>query len=146
MIDNRIVFTQDELPSILTNSSSSKAATPTPAHQDLPAMGVLQGVQWARTSCKTISYNFVHLSFQEMLAAYRISQMGSYRQVKVFKPLLDNPRFVTVLQFYAGFTKLANRGVRRIMKGSDFTNDKSSQLSLLNYTRCFYLFSRRLQN
>ena len=73
-----------------------------------------------------------------MLAAYRISKMGSYRQVRVFKTLLDNPRFVAVLQFYAGFTKLTNRGVRRIMKGSDFTNDKSSQLSLLSYMRCFY--------
>ena len=138
LIDNRIVFTQDELPSTLTNSSLSKAATPTPAQQDLPAMGVLQRVQWAGTSSKTISYNFVHLSFQEMLAAYRISQMGSYRQVKVFKTLLDNPRFVTVLQFYAGFTELANRGVCRIMKGSDFTNEKASKLSLLSYMRCFY--------
>ena len=38
-------------------------------------MGVLQKVQWAGTSSKTISYNFIHISIQEMLAAYCISQM-----------------------------------------------------------------------
>ena len=80
VMNNKIVFTQDELPSILPRSSWDMILNflsqilPTvapPAQQDLPAMGVLQRVQWAGTSSKTISYNFVHLSIQEMLAAYR---------------------------------------------------------------------------
>ena len=99
---------------------------------------VLQRVQWAGTKNEAISYNFVHLSIQEMLAAYRISQMGSNQQVRVFQTVLCKPRFVAVLQFYAGLTKLTNRGVRNIITGSDFTNDKSSQLSLLSYVRCFF--------
>ena len=90
-------------------------------------MGVLQRVQWAGTSSKTISYNFVHPSIQEMLAAYRISQMGYSQQVRVFQTLLSKPRFTAVLKFYAGFTKLTNRGVRNIITGSDFTNDESSK-------------------
>ena len=149
VMNNKIVFTQDELPSILPRSSldmilnflSQILVLPTvatPAQQDLPAMGVLQRVQWAGTSSKTISYNFVHLSIQEMLAAYRISQMGYFEQVSVFKTLLSEPRFAAVLQFFAGFTKLTNRGVRNIITGSDFTDEKSSQRSLLIYVRCFY--------
>ena len=148
VMNNKIVFTQDELRFILPRSSWDMIinflsqilpTVATPAQQDLPAMGVLQRVQWARTSrSKTISYNFVHLSFQEMLAAYRISRMGYYDQVIVFKTLLSEPRFAAVLQFYAGFTKLTNRGVRNIITGSDFTNSDSSQHSLLNYVRCFY--------
>ena len=146
VMNNKIVFTQDELPSILPRSSRDRIlnflsqilpTVATPAQQDLPAMGVLQRVQWAGTSSKTISYNFVHLSIQEMLAAYRISQMRYFEQVSVFKTLLSKPRFTAVLQFYAGFTKLTNRGVRNIITGSDFTNE-SSKLSLLNYVRCFY--------
>ena len=71
MLYNKIVFTQDELPSILPRSSWDKIlnflsqilpTAATPAQQDLPAMGVLQRVQWAGTSSKTISYNFIHLS------------------------------------------------------------------------------------
>ena len=148
VINNKIVFTQDELPSVLPRSSWDKIhnflsqilpTVATPAQQDLPAMGVLQRVQWAGTSSKTISYNFVHLSIQEMLAAYRISQMGRDEQVGVFQTLLREPRFTAVLQFYAVFTKLTNRGVRNIITGSDFSfYEWSSQHSLLNYIRCFY--------
>ena len=148
-MNNKIVFTQDELPSILPRSSWDMilnflsqilptAATPAPAQQDLPAMGVLQRVQWAGTSSKTISYNFIHLSIQEMLAAYCISQMGYFKQVRVFQTLIDEPRFAAVLQFYAGFTKLTNRGVRNIIAGNDFTYEIHSQLSLLSYIRCFF--------
>ena len=147
VMNNKIVFTQDELPSILPRSSWDMIlnflsqilpTVATPAQQDLPAMGVLQRVQWAGTSSKTISYNFVHLSIQEMLAAFCISQMGRDEQVRVFQTLLSQPRFAVVLQFYTGFTKLTNRGVRNIITGSDFTNERSSQRFLLNYVRCFY--------
>ena len=147
VMNNKIVFTQDELPSILPRSSWDMVlnflsqilpTVATPAQQDLPAMGVLQRVQWAGTSSKTISYNFVHLSVQEMLAAFRISQMSNFEQVIVFKTLLSEPRFAAVLQFYAGFTKLTNQGVCNIITGSDFTYSVSSKRCLLNYVRCFY--------
>ena len=150
VMNNKIVFTQDELPSILPRRSCNTIlnffskilpVAATPAQQDLPVMGVLQKVQWAGTSSKTISYNFIHISIQEMLAAYCISQMVNAQQVRVFQTLLREPRFAAVLQFYAGFTKLTNRGVRNIIKGSDFTYsllDKSSRLSLLSYIRCFF--------
>ena len=136
--NNKIIFTQDELPSILPRSSQILPTAATPAQQDLPTMGVLQRVQWAGTSRKTISYNFIHLSIQEMLAAYRISQMENDQQVRVFQTLLGEPRFAAVLQFYAGFTKLTNQGVRNIITGNDFTYETPSQHSLLSYIRCFF--------
>ena len=147
VMNSKYVFTQDELPSILPRSSWANIlnflsqilpTVATPAQQDLPAMGVLQRVQWAGTSSKTISYNFVHLSIQEMLAAYCISQMSNDEQVSVFQTLLKEPRFATVLQFYAGFTKLTNQGVCNIITGSDLTTNVSSQRYLLIYVRCFY--------
>ena len=64
--------------------------------------------------------------------------MEESEQVGVFQTLLDKPRFAAVLQFYAGFTKLANPGVRKIITGTDFTDVRSSQHSLLSYMRCFY--------
>ena len=147
VMNNKIVFAQDELSSILPRGSWDKIigflscilpTAATPAQQDLPAMGVLQRVQWAGTSSKSISYNFVHLSIQEILAAYRISQMGNDQQVRVFQILLGEPRFAAVLQFYAGFTKLTNEGVRNIVTGSDFSTHMSSKRSLLSYIRCFF--------
>ena len=128
IMQNKVVFIQDELPSIL----------PTPAQEDLPTMGVLQRVRWFSISSKTMSYNFVHLSIQELLAAYCISKMKESKQVRVFQTLLGKPRFSAVLQFYAGFSKLINQGVRNIITGTDFTGDESSKLSLLSYMRCFF--------
>ena len=128
IMQNKVVFTQEELPSIL----------PTPAQEDLPTMGVLQRVQWFSISSKTMSYNFIHLSIQELLAAYCISKMEESEQVRVFQTLLGEPRFSAVLQFYAGFTKLTNQGVRNIITGTDFTDDETSKLSLLSYMRCFF--------
>ena len=128
IMQNKVVFTQDELPSIL----------PTPAQEDLPTMGVLQRVQCFSISSKTMSYNFIHLSIQELLSAYCISKMEESEQVRVFQTLLGEARFSAVLQFYAGFTKLINQGVRSIITGTDFTDDKSSKLSLLSYMRCFF--------
>ena len=140
IMQNKVVFTQDELPSILH--------TPV-AQEDLPTMGVLQRVQWFSISSKKMSYNFIHLSIQELLAAYCISKMKESEQVRVFQTLLGKPRFSAVLQFYAGFTKLTNQDVRNIITRTDFTtsyNDftnkgftsyKSSMLSLLSYMKCF---------
>ena len=128
IMQNKVVFTQKELPSIL----------PTPAQEDLPTMGVLQRVQWFSISSKTMSYNFIHLSIQELLAAYHISKMKDSEQMRVFQTLLGEPRFSAVLQFYAGFTKLTNQGVRNIITGTDFTYEESSKLSLLSYMRCFF--------
>ena len=143
VMKNKIVFLQEELPSLLHVGMQDEifdfvSPASVPAQQDLPAMGVLQKVQWARTGSKTIAYNFVHLSIQETLAAYRISQMENDEQVKVFQTLLDKPRFAAVLQFYAGFTKLTNQGVRNIITSSKFGSNMSSKRSLLSYVRCFF--------
>ena len=126
IMQNKVVFMQEELPS---------------AH-DLPTMGVLQSVQWFGISSKTMSCNFIHLSIQELLAAYCISKMARSEQARVFQTLLGEPRFSAVLQFYAGFTKLTNQGVRKIITRTDFTRGMSSQLSLLSYMRCRFLALR----
>ena len=128
IMQDKVVFSQQEILSLL----------PQPVQQDIPAMGVLQKVQWAGIRSKTMSYSFSHLSIQELLAAYYISKLKENEQVRVFQTLLDKPRFAAVLQFYAGFTNLINQGVRDIIIGRDFTRGRYSQLSLLSYLRCLY--------
>ena len=128
IMQDKVVFSEQEVSSLL----------PQAVQQDLPTMGVLQKVQWVSTRCNRMSYSFSHLSIQELLAAYYISKMEESEQVGVFQTLLDTPRFAAVLQFYAGFTKLAKQGVRKIITGTNFTDVRSSQHSLLSYMRCFY--------
>ena len=79
----------------------------------LPSLGLLQAVEGLTLYSKSLSYNFLHLSVQELLAAYHISQMDPIKQVAIFKSLLESPRFHSVMQYYGGFTKLANPAIRQ---------------------------------
>ena len=55
--------------------------------------------------------------------------------MKVFENFLDKPQFSAVLQFYAGFTQLANEGVQEVILDSNFSSLTGSLLTLI---RCFF--------
>ena len=82
---------------------------------NLPSLGLLQKTEGFALCSKSLSYNFLHLSVQELLAAYHISQMDSSDQVKVFKKLFRSPRFQAVLQYYFGFMKLNNPEIQQFI-------------------------------
>ena len=120
---NKVVFTKEDL--VRQNLPS-----------DFPGLGVLQIVDsFVATGGKTAYRYFIHLSLQELLAAYLISQLGEDDQVKVFESYLDEPRFSAVLQFYAAFTKFANKGVQNIITRS---HKNASRLNLLCILRCLF--------
>ena len=52
---------------------------------NLPSLGLIQAVEGLTILSKSLSYNFLHLSVQELLAAYHISHMHSSEQLTVFK-------------------------------------------------------------
>ena len=119
---NKVVFPQEEL---------VRLKLPL----DLPALGVLQIVSSFCRIGQTSHCYFIHLSIQELLGAYHISQLGEAEQVKVFEDLLDEPRFSSVLQFYAAFTKFTNQGVRDIVTGVDLANKEHILLTIM---RCCF--------
>lgn len=62
------------------------------------------------------TYNFVHLSIQELLAAFHIARMPPKEQVTELRKLLKNPeRFSMVFRFYATVTKLKTKGISSII-------------------------------
>ena len=124
VMQNKIIFYAKDL------RSSSHLPT------DLPSLGLLQAIEGLTLYSKSLSYNFLHLSVQELLAAYHISQMNSSEQVKVFEKLLGSSRFQAVLQYYSGFTKLDNPEIRKII--SSYQNSKSTLVDLLPLLHCFF--------
>ena len=82
---------------------------------NLPSLGLLQAVEGLTLLSKSLSHNFLHLSVQELLAAYHISHMESSEQLEVFKRMFDSSRFQAVLHYYSGFTKLANPKIREFI-------------------------------
>ena len=102
-----------------------------------PSLGLLQAVEGLTHFSKSLSYNFLHLSVQELLAAYNISQLkSSKRQMKVFKSLLGSFRFQPVLHSFCGFTKLENPAIRHYI--STNLRKSSSFKELLPFLHCFF--------
>jgi len=94
------------------------------ATEPLNHLGLMQSVKSLYEYGKGTTYHFLHLSLQELLAAYHISKMRLDDQVKVFKKWLDNPRFSSVFGFYAGFTKLQSKEIRDVVAEMVETNRK----------------------
>ena len=87
----------------------------------------------AHRECKL--YNFLHLSTQELLAAFYICKMKPAKQVEIFKQLFEQPRFANVFQFYAAFTKLQTQGIRDTVSSMVMRSNTTLILSLL---QCLY--------
>ena len=107
----------------------------------LPSLGLLQAVEGLTLFSKSLSYNFLHLSVQELLAAYHISLMNSNGQLDIFQGLVESPRFQSVLQYYSGFTKLANQGIQDFI--SSYTQQKSNFDGILPLLHCFFEAQQR---
>ena len=84
---------------------------------DIDTLSLLQGVEsFIKHETTSTSYNFIHLSIQEVLAAlYMAKSLAASEQVAKFYELFDKPRFIAVFQFYAAITKLKTSGIRDII-------------------------------
>ena len=76
------------------------------ASKEISEFGLLQAVPSIVSHGRSVYYNFLHLSIQEILAAVHISQMSASEQISTFDSMFSTARFCTVLQFYAAITKL----------------------------------------
>ena len=83
---------------------------------DFNTLGLLQGVESFTDCGMSHSYNFLHLSIQELLAAIHMAtQLTSSEQVAQFQKLFGRARFSAVFQFYAAKTKLETPGIKDVV-------------------------------
>ena len=108
-------------------------------------LDLLQKVEsFYRYGGMSYSYNFLHLSIQELLAAIHIAtKLGSEEQVEKFKKMYDNPRFSAVFQFYAAITKLETPGMKdvivQVAKGCAVNRpDRTHKALLLSLLHCLH--------
>ena len=111
---------------------------------NLQSLGLLQATEGLALCSKSLSYNFLHLSIQELLAAYHISQMDSSKQFREFKKMFVRPRFQAVVQYYCGFTKLDNPEIQQFISsyhgGKSFNNDYSGKFTLKKFLPILHCF------
>ena len=101
----------------------------------LSTLSLMQGVASFTALGQSKLYNFLHLSTQELLAAFFISKMKPQEQIKIFCELFDQPRFGNVFKFYAAFTKLQVEGIRHTV--SNIVKSKRNIL-ILSLLHCLY--------
>lgn len=119
VMENKVTFSARDLQSL---------QLPT----ELSTLSLIQGVESFTAISTSKIYNFLHLSIQELLAAFHISKMQTEVQLKIFKTLLEQPRFSAVFQYYVAFTKLRNAAVRGILVSVLQRKNKDLLLSILD--------------
>ena len=103
---------------------------------DVNTLSLLPGVESFIGREKAVSHNFIHLSIQELLAAYYIAtQLPASEQVSTFNELFDKSRFSAVFRFYAAITKLRTPGIKDLV----IRITRSNKKSLLSFVlHCLY--------
>ena len=122
VMENKVTFSEDDLKSFNLPP-------------DISTLSLIQGVESFMATYKLRSYNFLHLSVQELLTSYHISKLTPEEQVKIFKELFGQPRFAAVFQYYAAFTKLQTAGIKEIVSKMILKKTKNLLLTLLH---CLY--------
>ena len=111
---------------------STRDLGPLQTSQKLATLGLIQGVESFSSFKKSVSFNFLHLSVQELLASFYISKLPENEQIEVFEVLFGQPRFAAVFQFYAAFTRLETEGIRQSIANIVKEKEKPQLLYLLN--------------
>ena len=100
-------------------------------------LGLLQGVESFAVYSKSYSFNFLHLTIQELLAAiYMTSKLDEGEQFRQFKQLFGQARFSAVFQFFAAKTKLQISGIGDIVK--QVAKNSSNKALLVSLLSCLF--------
>ena len=93
-----------------------------------------------------ITYQFLHLTIQEFLAARWVAtHMSPQEQATFFKEHLLEDRFRMMLLFLSGITKLDNSSFRIVFCAElDFLNDKKGRLHMIGTEELFFLLGHFL--
>ena len=118
VMENKVTFSSSDLP------------------QGSNTLSLLQAIESFLQSGKSVFYNFLHLSIQEVLSAYHITtKLPDSELVSQFQQLFNQPRFAAVFQFYAAITKLKSPGIRQVIDRIVVAKSKPLLVSLL---RCLH--------
>ena len=107
----KIVFTKDEIQRDCKQLSYSG---------NWSGLDLLKAVEFVsvKENVQSSFFNFLHLSFQETLAAYRITNLYSYQQVRLLKENFLNSKYFNVWIMYVGLTSGKSVAFKHFLSGN----------------------------
>ena len=106
-------------------------------------LSLLQGVESFIGREKAVSHNFIHLSIQELLAAWYIAtQLPASEQVSKFNELFHTSRFSAIFQYYSAITKLKTPEIKDVVikysRNQGYFIPKEDKVLMLSLLHCLY--------
>ena len=128
ILENKVIFTESDLP---------PGFMPLDLLQEVESM-----VAFGKDCSKT--YNFLHLSIEEFLAAHHLAAKKRYEQIWLFRGLMEDKRCLPMLTFYAAKTKLSALGItdffssisKNVLNARNEVDAYNGLVSLLFAFRC----------
>ena len=88
------------------------------SHGDDFSLGLLTIYNTVHPTGVHRSYSFLHLTFQEFLAAYHIANLTSSQQMKIFKRYTYSTHMITVWTFYFGLGMFGSKMVTKMINNA----------------------------
>ena len=136
---DKIVFTANEIKTDFTFTDASGSWS---------GLGLLKSAQYfsIKENNDRISYNFLHLSIQEYLAAYYISTLGINQQLNILKKYFFTEKYLNMWIMYTGLCE-EPLALRHFLSGKKFYYiskffgiNRISNSVLQSKIKCLYLF------
>ena len=125
---NKLIFTLDEIKAVC------------PRIEDIPGaingFGLLQAVQHIGLTGKTLTFNFIHFSIQEYLAAYCITRLPPLKELEILKDKFWLDNYLNTFTIYLALTK----GQRPSFKNFISDGKKTINISQRFLNKCSFCF------
>ena len=141
--NNKLIFTFDEIKAACPDIAAIPGA--------INGFGLLQAVQHFGLTGKTLTFNFLHFTIQEVLAANHITYLSPSAELKILKEKFWSNIYSNTFAIYITLTKGQRPSFRQFIKPSlgqkikgflthtEFTNRFfGNVLKSLHLFRCFY--------
>jgi len=90
--------------------------------RNINGMGLLKAVKYFSIidNCEQVSFNFLHFSLQEFLAAFHIASLSTSDQEKVIRGKFWNGRYLNTWIMYCGLTRGNSLALKHYLSGNHF--------------------------
>ena len=132
---NRLVFTLEEIKQFCPEIET--------VPEFINGFGLLQAVEHFSVSCSMVTFNFIHFSIQEYLAAYCVANLPPEEELKVLQKSFWSNTHSNMFSMYVAMTKGQHSAFKQFLSDGNCTvriahKFLDDQLKCLRLFKCFY--------